>query len=370
MSYMPASSMAGIPMASAVRAAFCLVGLVLVFAMRPVFAATDDAPLAIEFVPPASPPQAGRAEGERWAIYLNGQIDEGAAERLREELARREIPSASVFLNSRGGVLGQGMELGRLIREHGFSTYVGRQNERGSNPLPGDCYSACVFAFIGGHYRFYAPRSRIGVHRFSAMSPADSDADAAQIVSAAIVNYILKMEVDVGLFDRMSRAGKDEMLVLPKTDLENLRVINNGRLPAEWAIESSNGATYLKGAQQSWLGVGEILLSCNEGQVVFHALFDAGDNAEAVRDSVKQHLIRFGDGYVPLADPRQPISIQDGHVSAEFVLSREQVNRLQASSSVGYAARLGYPNVFAGFSVDTVGPATEKISGFLKGCER
>jgi len=178
------------------------------------------------------------------------------------------------------------------------------------------------------------------------------------------------MEVDVGLFDRMSRAGKDEMLVLPKADLEKLRVINNGRQPAEWAIESSDGATTLKGAQQTWLGMSEILLSCNQGQVVFHALFDAGDNAEAVRDSAKEHLIRFGDGYVPLADPRQPVSIQDGHVSAEFVLSREQINRLPASSSVGYAARLGYPNVFAGFSVDTLGPSTEKISAFLKSCER
>jgi len=369
---MPANSICpGIPAVSAAKAALCFLALVLVLsAARPGFAVNDDEPLAMEFVPPASPPQAGRATGERWTIYLDGRIDEGAAGRFREGLAQREIPSASVFLNSRGGVLGQGMELGSLLREHGFSTTVGRQNDRGSNPLPGDCYSACVFAFIGGHYRFYAPRSRIGVHRFSAMSPADSDTDAAQIVSAAIVNYILKMEVDVGLFDRMSRAGKDEMLVLPKADLEKLRVINNGRLPAEWAIESSDGATTLKGAQQTWLGVGEILLSCNRGQVVFHALFDAGDNAEAVRDSAKQHLIRFGDGYVPLADPRQPVSIQDGQVSAEFVLSREQINRLPASSSVGYAARLEYPNVFAGFSVDTLGSSTEKISGFLKSCER
>jgi hypothetical protein len=80
--------------------------------------------------------------------------------------------------------------------------------------------------------------------------------------------------------------------------------------------------------------------------------------------------MRFGDGYVPLADPLRPIGIQDGHVSAEFVLSREQIDRLQASSSVGYAARLGYPNVFAGFSVDTLGPSKERISSFLKSCER
>jgi len=343
--------------------------MLVVCAMRPTFAASDDDPLAMEFVPPAPPP-AGRAAGERWTIYLSGRIDDGAAERFREELARREIQAASVYLNSRGGDLGQGMELGGLIRERGFSTNVGKRSDRGWVPFAGECYSACVFAFIGGNYRFCAPNSRIGVHRFSALSPAGSDADAAQIVSAAIVNYIRKMQVDVGLFDRMSRAGKDEMLILAKADLERLRVINNGRQPAEWAVESSNGATYLKGAQQTWLGAGEIRFSCDEGQVVFHPSFDAGDHADAVRDSVKQHLIRFGDGYAPLADPLRPISVHDGHVSAEFVLSREQIDRLRGASSVGYAARLGYPNVFAGFSVDTLGSTTEKISGFLKSCDR
>ena len=356
-------------MGNTIAGALCLFALLLVFCpARPIFAATVDESFSMEFFPPA--PEAGLANGERWTIYLNGQIDEGAAERFREELARREIPSASVYLNSRGGVLGQGMELGTLLRERGYSTYVGSQNDRGSNPLPGDCYSACVFAFIGGTYRFYTSRSRIGVHRFSAMSPADSDADSAQIVSAAIVNYIRKMEVDVGLFDRMARAAKEEILVLTEADLERLRVINQGRQPAEWTIESRDGATYLKGTQQTWRGPGAILLSCNEGQVVFHALFDAGDRALAVRDSAEQHLMKSGDGYMPLANPLRPIDIQDGQVSAEFVLTREQINRLQASSSLGYAARLGYPNVFAGFSVDTPGQSKEKISSFLKSCER
>ncbi len=369
---MPANSLGPrMPEASAATAARCLLALALLAgATHASSAAADDEPLAMEFVSPATSPQSGRATGERWAIYLNGRIDETAAERLRDELARRDLASASVYLNSPGGDLGQGMELGRVIRERGFSTYVGRQNGQGSTPLAGECYSACVFAFIGGYYRFYSPRSRIGVHRFSAASPTGADSDAAQIVSAAIVNYIRNMEVDVGLFDRMSRAGKDEILVLAKTDLERLRVVNNGRLAAEWAIESSNGVTYLKGAQQTSLGTGEILLSCGEGQVVFHAHFDAGDNAEAVRDSAKQHLLRIGDGYAPLADPLQPISVHDGQVAAEFALSREQVNRLRTSSAVGYAARLGDPNVFAGFSIDTPVSATAKISSFVEDCKR
>ena len=360
----------GRPRKAAKAARFFFAAMLVFCAGRSGFATSDDDPLAMEFVPPDASRPVGRAASERWAIYLNGRIDDRAAERFREELTRREIRSASVYLNSRGGDLSQGMELGALIRERGFSTNVGSQNDRGALALAGECYSACVLAFIGGNYRFCGSQSRIGVHRFSALSPTGSDLDTAQIVSAAIVNYIRLMDVDVGLFDRMSRAGKDEMLVLAKADLERLRVINNGRQAAEWTIESLNGTSHLKGSQQTWLGEGEIRFSCNQGQVVFHPMFDAGDNAEAVRDSVKQHLIRFGDRYVPLADPLQPVSIQDGRVSAEFVLNREQIDRLRATSSVGYAARLGYPNVFAGFSVDTQGPAGEKINSFLRSCER
>ena len=360
-----------IPLVGIARATLCFLALLLpVGETQFCFAADGDEPLSIEFVPPTSPAQSGRPVGERWTIYFNGRIDEGAAERFREELTRREIESAAIFLNSRGGVLWQGLELGSLIRQHGFSTYVGRQNERGSTPLAGECYSACVYAFIGGSYRFSVPQSRIGVHRFSSLSPTDADADTAQIVSAAIVNYIRKMEVDVGLFDRMSRAGKDQILILAQADLEKLGVINNGRLSAEWAIGSLDGTTYLEGAQQTWLGQSKVRLSCDGGKVMFRPLFDAGDSAAATVESVMQHLIRFGDGYSPLADPLQPIAIQDGYVSAEFVLSRDQTMRLQNSISVGYAARLGNPNIFAGFTVDTAGANVEKIRGFLKSCER
>ena len=351
--------------------------LILSFVLLPLlcstqqsFAAGDSELLGIEFVSTEGRPQSGGTVGASWAIYLDGRIDEGAAGRLRDELARREVTSAAVYLNSRGGDLGQGMELGRLIRERGFSTYVGRQNDRGWIPFAGECYSACVFAFIGGNYRFYSPRSRIGVHRFSSLSPADSDADTAQIVSAAIVNYIRKMEVDVGLFERMSRAGKDQILILGKADLEKLRVTNDGRQAAEWAIDSVNGATYLKGAQQTAQGMGTILLSCSDGGVLFRPMFETGDSAKFVAGAVTQHLIRFGDGYVPLSDPLQPVSIQDGSVSAEFSLSREQIRSMQNSASVGYALKMQNPAVIAGFAVDTAGSGMEKIRGFLKNCER
>jgi hypothetical protein len=99
-------------------------------------------------------------------------------------------------------------------------------------------------------------------------------------------------------------------------------------------------------------------------------MFETGDSAKFVAGAVTQHLIRFGDGYVPLADPLQPISVQDGAISAEFALSREQTRTMQNSASVGYAVQMQNPTVTAGFAVDTAGPGMAKIRGFLKNCER
>jgi hypothetical protein len=201
------------------------------------------------------------------------------------------------------------------------------------------------------------------------VSPADADSDQVQVASAAIVNYIREMQVDVDLFDRMSRAGKDQILVLPRAELEKLGVVNYGRMPADWSFQSLNGIIYLKGVQQTALGSGEMHLSCRERQPVLQVLFDAGDSADAVRDSATEHSIEFGNGYLPLAEPLVPVAVNDGRVTAEFALNARQVQRLQGASTVGYAVRLAGSNTRPGFTIDTAGAGGEKISGFMKSCE-
>ena len=335
--------------------------------IRPAGAAGDS--LSFEFIPPGSSSQPAGAAADSWTVFLDGRIDEGAAERLRDELARREIGSARVFLNSPGGLLQEGMELGRLIRQLGFSTYIGRQRENGTDALAGSCSSACVFAFIGGVYRFALPQSQIGVHRFSSLSPAGVDADMVQVVSAAIMKYIREMGVDVDLFDRMSRRGKEQILILSEQDSRQLRVVNAGRLPAAWSIELSDGMLHLNGVQQTSSGTGAISFSCKGGQVLFRPTVNVSEDAAAAVDSIVRHSIKIGSWLDPLADAIEPMTVQDGRASALFVLGQEQVGRLRRSAAVGYAAQSRDLTSFADFSVDAGGNA-EKIGEFLRNCER
>lgn len=347
----------------------CLVLLLHLLDIRLAGAAINDNSLSMEFIPPGTSSRFDGATGRSWTIFLDGQIDEGAAERVLDELARNEIASARVYLNSPGGLLLEGMKLGRLIRQRGFSTYVGRQRENGIDAIAGSCNSACVFAFIGGVYRFALPRSRIGVHRFSSLSPADADPDLVQMVSAAIVKYIQEMGVDVDLFDRMSRRGKEQILILSEKDLQQLRVVNAGRQPAEWSIQALDGTLYLSGAQHTSSGLGSISLSCKGGKVLFRPTVDVDDDAEAAVDSVVRHSIKFGNWLDPLAEAIEPMRVEDGHASALFVLGQEQIGRLRVSASVGYAAQLRDLTNFANFSVD-IGGNAEKIGEFLQNCER
>src|SRR5207248_4420636 len=115
--------------------------------------------------------------------------------------------------NSPGGNLFAGMRLGRLFRKFGFSTYVGKwygkalTNEawlQQKEATPGECYSACVFAFVGGYFRYLTNASTIGVHRFSKTTASLSDLDVAQVVSGQIIAYLAEMGVDRALFELMS----------------------------------------------------------------------------------------------------------------------------------------------------------------------
>ena len=289
---------------------------------------------------------------------LDGTIDERATQRFREEIAGRELASATVILNSPGGLLLEGMALGHLIRELGYSTAV----------APGGvCHSACVFALLGGVYRFAGPQSSIGVHRFSSNSPV-VDADAVQVISGAVVNYIRQMGADVDLFDRMTRAGSEQLLVLGDKELRRLQVVNDGRLGARWAVQVQSGALVLIGTQETADGKAQVQFSCQDDQVLFQPLLPAGERAEELASSALRHLMRLGEGFVPLPEPVQPLSAREGYVSATFALGPGQLRRLGSSESVGYSVQSRASS--RGFAVDTAGGGAESIRDFLASCGR
>jgi hypothetical protein len=132
--------------------------LSVAYAERPAIAGPSDRPMTITVLP--------RSEsglfGDTTLVYLDGPIDAGAADRLSGALDGLDGKIA-VWLNSPGGNLFAGMQMGRTIRRHGAWTYIIDHRTL----RPGECYSACGLTFLGGVYRFNDNAGRYGVHRAS-----------------------------------------------------------------------------------------------------------------------------------------------------------------------------------------------------------
>lgn len=96
---------------------------------------------------------------EEVRVFLNGEITredvEGAAVMARLlKSGKQKLAGNTVWLASNGGSIDAAMELGRLLRELGIFTVVGKTDQ---------CLSACVFVFMGGERRSVA--GRLGIHR-------------------------------------------------------------------------------------------------------------------------------------------------------------------------------------------------------------
>jgi len=170
------------------------------------------------------PPSEWGAFRDTGLVYLDGAIDADAPDRLTQALDGIKAKIA-VWLNSRGGNLYAGMQLGRIIRGRGASTYI--INYR--TLLPGECYSACALAFLGGVYRSNDNGARYGVHRASLRSGPTSGRDLGQQLSMAIGSYMREMGVDARLLDLWVKKGPGEMYVLSPREARDLGVINDGK---------------------------------------------------------------------------------------------------------------------------------------------
>lgn len=314
-----------------------------------------------------------------WNIVLDGEIDPGAAARVAEALRRVGHDGADVYINSPGGNLLVGMQIGRLIRKAGANTWIGTQTTDPAQAfagrpsvkhVPGYCHSACSLAFLGGVYRYAGKDDAYGVHRFSSSAPPTPvDLDAAQVVSAAVGAYIREMDVDPALFDLMVERGKDGIRLLTAEELTRLNVVNNGRQRAEWSIESVEGGQYLRGTQETVHGRGKAVFFCHKGKIGYFSFYQAGlERAKSIASGGWYHSLLSDGKTIALADPVNIKAIGD-EISVELPLTRDQALTIASSTTVGHAMQVGRDApTFVGYHIDIPAVTSRKVSTFLRNC--
>ncbi|HEX6860820.1 MAG TPA: hypothetical protein VF138_11555 [Caulobacteraceae bacterium] len=127
-------------------------------------------------------------------ILATGEIEKGSAEAFTQFARANHIRrGARVIFDSPGGVLLEGLRLGRAIRDAGLVTSVGRF-EDGEFIAGGQCVSACAYAFLGGVQRRVLGDGRLGVHQFAAAIDSQGlTASDAQTLMGLIAIYLDRM---------------------------------------------------------------------------------------------------------------------------------------------------------------------------------
>ncbi|MDP3739087.1 MAG: hypothetical protein Q8R02_16960 [Hyphomonadaceae bacterium] len=255
--------------------------------------------------PSASADNAGRPMTFEWgmtygdvpAIFGDGDFTIDTPEALRAFLKRSVYsPDTVIYLNSLGGDLGAGMEVGKVIREAHLNTGVARNSrdalqantidlEAFSRVYPGYCVSACSLAFLGGVSRDVKPGATYAVHQV-AMNCVDKrkarsqfpwvvmpnvnycpELDEAlalvQIASGAVVEYVRAMGADPIFLSEMSKAGPNSINPLTMDQL-NAYKINFTMRTESWSYETdAQGQFFLQYRQGDEWKEDRVELYCN-----------------------------------------------------------------------------------------------------------
>jgi hypothetical protein len=220
-------------------------------------------------------------------VYLHGEIDAGAPQRFAALVASGRIESGSdVYLNASGGDRAAGMALGRMFRARGMATHLGtpRQPKQASiEAKTAVCTDACVYAYVGGLYR-WAPsgRDRIG---FS--SPAMQETRHLPDAMA----YLKAM----GIKD--DALGGEGWMTAERMIATGLA--NNGRMPATATYDLSMPAPKMELRQADRKGTHRLTIQCQPGRTTVTAYDEVG--AERAR----QIALRGGSSYFQLGDEKR-----------------------------------------------------------------
>lgn len=182
-------------------------------------------------------------------LLASGTLDKGAPERLAALLDSEEHP-LTVSFDSPGGSLLAGLELGKLIREHGLNTVVGTEyfEERYNEALGATelisiakdvgCYSACAYAFMGGVSRALEGDSpRLGVHQFYGGDVETAEA-MTQGMLAIVSQYMAAMGVSRDVLDLASLTQSADMYLVPPDFAAATNLDNQHPVVADWQLKA------------------------------------------------------------------------------------------------------------------------------------
>jgi hypothetical protein len=167
------------------------------------------------------------------AIVADGEITNETPAQFLDFLRsnRSSHPGRTVvFIESQGGKILGGIELGKIFRRIGATAVVGRiaRAEDGSPEISGGvCFSACVYAFMGAKKRIAPSDSELGIHRmFAYLDGARHFADSE--MNAMLQRYSGAMGVSPALVAAAEQITPDSVRILTPAEMARWRLASPG----------------------------------------------------------------------------------------------------------------------------------------------
>ena len=224
----------------------------------------------------SDPPMSFKSLGFMSGVLAEGDITADTPKVFEKFLQSDATVMRVVHFNSGGGDLGAGLDLGRAIRRAGWSTGIASKGAFGNATEPGECDSACTFAFLGGVTRSIVPGSKYGVHRFWKDDGKIDDQDV-QVIAGELVAYIHEMGVSADMYTLMTQAGKGDAQFVQYLDpqtMTKLRIITTHMVIA--SLDDANGTAVLHLIDKDSGGAetyGQMDFYCNGPDLVARASF-------------------------------------------------------------------------------------------------
>ena len=148
------------------------------------------------------------------ALLIDGEIVAGDSGRLVAALDAAtsrytDHRMRAVALNSRGGSVGEALEMADAIRDRGLVTVV---------PEGGQCVSACVLLFAAGSRKIASTGSSIGVHGVSNLEGAQGKAELA--TTTRLAKIYGQLGVPASVIGRMVVTPPEHVEWLTRAEIE------------------------------------------------------------------------------------------------------------------------------------------------------
>jgi len=205
-------------------------------------------------------------------VYLHGDIDADAPQRFRGMLDSGRISFGSdIYLNAAGGDADAGMALGRMFRAAGMATHLGTPRLPKHASVAAKtavCVDACVYAYLGGLYR-WAPsgRDRIG---FS--TPAAGGAS----VPSGVPAYLKDMGIDAAALATTVAPSSAGPTWMTADQMTARGLANNGKLPLTATAQLSTPMPTIELRQVGRKGTHRLTIQCSPGKTMVTAFDEVG----------------------------------------------------------------------------------------------